>query len=314
MHELAQKLCNHAILQAGDKDVHEVKDAKFGCIEFYCEKLFGIFTLLADMPIPILIQQNISSDHVFLHTCEVVNLVPAQVTAPDTCSLFIRPCADGATMLRHFLKFSLPFQLTIIGYVICYLLGVFPGIDGSGPGGTEPAPTLLLKMPPTSLGWAFVMVSCLSFFSSFLGFYSQLTHFCFLTHIWLIFASSIAQLLSILVLFTKEKSSLSMLKSPRDPSEAKVLVRVEYGVFMSMFVMQLMVLALTCAVQSCWVREYEGLQAEREAMARKRSRRIAEVQEESMANAAKMAEFKAKELDEKVKSKYCQWMKTDVEA
>ncbi|KAK6941294.1 hypothetical protein RJ641_026671 [Dillenia turbinata] len=175
------------------------------------------------------------------------------------------------------------------------------------------APTLLLKMPPTSLGWAFVMVSCLSLFSSFVGFYSQLTHFCFLTHIWLLFASFIAQLLSILVLFTKEKSSLSMLKSPRDLREAKLLVRVECGVFVAMFVMQLMVLALTCAVHSCWVREYEGLEAEREAMTRKRSRRIAEVQEESMANAAKIAEFKAKELDEKVKSKYGQWMKTDVE-
>ncbi|GFS33779.1 putative membrane lipoprotein [Actinidia rufa] len=66
-------------------------------------------------------------------------------------------------------------------------------------------------------------------------------------------------------------------------------------------------------VHSCWVREYEGLEAEREVSAKKRSRRIARVQEESMANAAKIAEVKAKELDEKVKNKYGQWVKTDFE-
>ncbi|KAK6944746.1 hypothetical protein RJ641_025848 [Dillenia turbinata] len=155
------------------------------------------------------------------------------------------------------------------------------------------APTLLLKMPPTSLGWAFVMVSTSHSSHPFWFTARNLTHFCFLTHIWLIFASSIAQLLSILVLFTKEKSSLSILKSPRDPREAKVLVRVEYGVFMSMFVMQLMVLALTCAVQSYRVREYKDCKQRERLVARKRSRRIVEVQEESIANAAKMAVCKA---------------------
>ena len=59
--------------------------------------------------------------------------------------------------------------------------------------------------------------------------------------------------------------------------------------------------------------DYEELEAEKAASARKRSRRIAEVQEESMANASKMAEIKAKELDEKMKSKYGQWVKTDFE-
>ena len=77
--------------------------------------------------------------------------------------------------------------------------------------------------------------------------------------------------------------------------------------------MQFGVLIMTCAVHSCWVREYEGLEAEREVSAKKRSRRIARVQEESMANAAKIAEVKAKELDEKVKNKYGQWVKTDFE-
>lgn len=104
-----------------------------------------------------------------------------------------------------------------------------------------------------------------------------------------------------------------MIKSPRDPKEAKLLVRVECGALMAMFILQVMALALSCAVHSCWIRDYEGLEAEREAADEKRSRRIARVQEESMANAAKIAEIKAKEFDEKIKSKYGQWVKTDFE-
>ncbi|OIV99722.1 hypothetical protein TanjilG_26060 [Lupinus angustifolius] len=104
-----------------------------------------------------------------------------------------------------------------------------------------------------------------------------------------------------------------MLKSPRDPKEAKLLVRLECGAFMGMCMLQLMVLTLSCAVHSCWVKEYEDLEAQREVTAKKRSRRIARVQEESMANVNKNAEIKSKEFDEKVKSKYGQWVKTDFE-
>ncbi|EEF46281.1 conserved hypothetical protein [Ricinus communis] len=104
-----------------------------------------------------------------------------------------------------------------------------------------------------------------------------------------------------------------MLKSPIDPKEAKLLVRLECGILMAMLIMQVVVLALSCTVHSCWVREYEELEAEREATAKKRSRKIARVQEESMANAAKIAEIKANEFDDKMKSKYGQWTKTDFE-
>ncbi|KAG4929555.1 hypothetical protein JHK82_046619 [Glycine max] len=165
------------------------------------------------------------------------------------------------------------------------------------------APTILLKMPPTSFGMALLMVSGISLLSSFVGFYSPLTHFCYLTHISLLLASLIGQVLTILALFTKEKASMSLLKSPRDPKEAKLLVRLECGALMAMFMLQCVVLMLGCAVHSFWVKDYEELEAEKAASARKRSRRIAEVQEESMANASKMAEIKAKELDEKMKSK-----------
>ena len=172
------------------------------------------------------------------------------------------------------------------------------------------APTILLKMPPTSFGMAFLMVSGISLLSSFVGFYSQLTYLCFLTHTSLVLASLIGQVLTILALFTKEKASLSLLKSPRDPKEAKLLVRLECGALMAMCMMQLMVLVLSCAVHSCWVKDYEELEAEKEASARKRSKRMAKVQEESMANATKI---KTEELDEKMRSKNVKWVKTDFE-
>ncbi|PIN23096.1 hypothetical protein CDL12_04187 [Handroanthus impetiginosus] len=172
-------------------------------------------------------------------------------------------------------------------------------------------PIIALKMPPTSLGWAFLMVSTISMLSSFIGFYSQLTHFCYITHVSLLLSSSAAQLLGILALFTKEKSSLLMLRSPRDPREAKLLVRLECGVLMAMFVMQLGVVIVSCTVHSCWVREYEDLEAEKEAIDRKRRQRIARVQEEAMANAAKIAEVNAKELDERMKNKHVHWVKND---
>ncbi|KAH7852586.1 hypothetical protein Vadar_026755 [Vaccinium darrowii] len=175
------------------------------------------------------------------------------------------------------------------------------------------APIIVIKTPPSSFGLAFLLVSSTSLLSSFVGFYSLLTHFCFVTHLSLLLTSSIGQLIAILALFTKEKSSLSLLKSPRDPREAKLLVRLECGILMAIFVMQVGVLILTCAVHSCSVREYEGLEAEREATEKKRSRRIARVQEECMVNSEKIAEMKAMELDEKMKSKYGHWVKTDIE-
>ncbi|KAF7847289.1 hypothetical protein BT93_L3116 [Corymbia citriodora subsp. variegata] len=175
------------------------------------------------------------------------------------------------------------------------------------------APVILLRTPPTSLGLAFLVISSTSLASSFVGFYAHLTRFCFVTHVSVLLAALSGQVLGVLALFTKEAASLSLLGSRRDPREAKVLVRLECGVLTAMLLMEVVVLALTCAVHSCLVREYEGLGAERDATEKKRSMRMARVQEESTANAAKVAEVKAKELDERMRCKYGQWMKTDFE-
>ncbi|KAG9157423.1 hypothetical protein Leryth_010270 [Lithospermum erythrorhizon] len=176
---------------------------------------------------------------------------------------------------------------------------------------TSIAPTILLKMPPTSFGWAFIMVSSISIFSSFVGFYSHLTHFCLTTHVFLLLTSSFGQLIAIFGLFFKENSSLSKFKTTIGIREAKLLVRLECGVLMVMFAMQLVMLLLTCASNCCPVKEYDNLEAEKEAIARKRSKKIAKVQEESMANAVKMVEEKGKELDEKMNGQ--KWIKSELQ-
>lgn len=75
--------------------------------------------------------------------------------------------------------------------------------------------------------------------------------------------------------------------------------------------LQFVVLVLSCVVHSCLVKDYEELEAEKESLARRRSRRIAKVQEESTANIIKIDEIKDKEFDDKITSKYGQWVKTD---
>lgn len=85
---------------------------------------------------------------------------------------------------------------------------------------------------------------------------------------------------------------------------------------MAMSSIQVVVLVLSCVIHSCWVRDYEEIEAQKEANAKKRSKRIARVQEESMANVEKIQEVKAKEFDEKMKGKYGEkkWVKTDIES
>ncbi|XP_073105298.1 uncharacterized protein [Elaeis guineensis] len=175
------------------------------------------------------------------------------------------------------------------------------------------APIILLRFPPTSFGWALFIVSATTLLSSLLGFYSQLTHLCFITHISIILASSIGQALGFLSLFLRPDPSLRLLSSARSLREQKVLLKLEEGMILGMFMVQSAVLVSACIIQRWWVREYEGVEAEREVIARKRSRRMARVQEEAMANAAAMAEVKARALDEKMKNKYGQWMKNDIE-
>lgn len=77
---------------------------------------------------------------------------------------------------------------------------------------------------------------------------------------------------------------------------------------MAILMLQIVVLVLSCAVHSCWVKEYQELEAKAETSARRRSKRMARVQEEAMVNVSKIEEVKGMEFDEKMRSKYGQEM------
>lgn len=87
-------------------------------------------------------------------------------------------------------------------------------------------------------------------------------------------------------------------------------MKVEEALLLGMFLVQSLALVSACAVQRWWLRQYEEVEAEREASARKRSRRMARVHEEAIAN----AEAVARELEEKTRrSKEGRWAKNDFE-
>ncbi|KAL3747091.1 hypothetical protein ACJRO7_015948 [Eucalyptus globulus] len=112
-----------------------------------------------------------------------------------------------------------------------------------------------------------------------------------------------ARLLSILALFTSETLGLSPLRSQRNPKEAKVLVRLECGFG-----------GADDANHGRLLDEGQaGLGTQREKVEKKRSMRIVKVWEESMANLARIAEFKAEELDVRMRCEYGHCARTDYE-
>lgn len=96
--------------------------------------------------------------------------------------------------------------------------------------------------------------------------------------------------------------------SPRDPREAKALVRIECGVFMVMIPVQMMVLVLACVLHCYWVRDFEALDAESDLSYRRKYNTSVSTVEEAIGS-----DVKAMELEEKTKGEHVQWVKTDFE-
>nr|ABA18101.1 unknown [Olimarabidopsis pumila] len=165
-------------------------------------------------------------------------------------------------------------------------------------------PIILLRNHPTSLAVAFLTVSIVSLISSFVGASTHQSRSCFLARITLHVSSLTGQLMAVLMMFCREKHSLSLLISPRDPREAKALVRIECGVFMVMIPLQIMVLVLACVFHYYWVREFEGLDVERQGNTRVST--VVEVTKTS-------SDVKTMEMEEKMKGRHVQWVKTDFE-
>lgn len=78
---------------------------------------------------------------------------------------------------------------------------------------------------------------------------------------------------------------------------------------LGMFLMQSLALVTACTLRQRWVRQFEEMEDDREEAAGRRSRRMARVQEEAIANAAAAA----RELEEKLRNKKGQWVKNDLE-
>ncbi|GAV79938.1 LOW QUALITY PROTEIN: hypothetical protein CFOL_v3_23400, partial [Cephalotus follicularis] len=158
------------------------------------------------------------------------------------------------------------------------------------------APIILLKMPPTSFGLALL--------TSLVGFYSQLSHFCFMTDFSLLLTLLIG-LLNLLALLLKEKLSLSLSRSSRDSKNSHQLVHIILNeICISHFIRSIISLILFNNKYSINISSYKSIFLQRQQ--RRGAREWQECRKESMGNAAKLA-IATEEFDEKVRSKYGQW-------
>ncbi|ONK75070.1 uncharacterized protein A4U43_C03F13000 [Asparagus officinalis] len=165
-------------------------------------------------------------------------------------------------------------------------------------------PLLLLRTPPSSFGWALLAVSSTTLFSSLLSFF-HLTHsnLYFIVHLSLLLISSIGQTLSFFSLFLRPGPCLTFLGSSKSNREVRLLVMIEEGAIVGMFVLSSVALVLECFVQSWRVKEYEE-EEEEVADAKKRNRRMGKFRVESV------VDVEAQEEEERMKIKREEGVKT----
>lgn len=85
-------------------------------------------------------------------------------------------------------------------------------------------------------------------------------------------------------------------------AEVRILMKANAALLLVMFCAEMLVLILACSLQCCAPeREYEGLDVEKR---KGWGRKLAQVQEESIANATAMEEIHAAQFNDKFKQKY----------
>ncbi|GJN30446.1 hypothetical protein PR202_gb18754 [Eleusine coracana subsp. coracana] len=177
--------------------------------------------------------------------------------------------------------------------------------------GAALGPVFLLRPRPAPLGWALVSVHATTVLSALAALYAQLTHGCVAAHTGLALAALSSHALASLAFFLRHDHSLELLGSTRDRREQFVLVFLEELLLLGMFLVAAVALVATCVVSRRWAREYEAVETEKAAMAKKRGRKMARVQAESAA----AAEAGVKAVDEKVmrssSGKKVHWAKND---
>eukprot|EP00249_Psilotum_nudum_P001414 c13885_g1_i2 orf=213-863(+) len=138
---------------------------------------------------------------------------------------------------------------------------------------------LLLRLVPTPWGWGFVIFSCLSFFSGFVGCISANHKGCYSLHMFLIITSATVQGIVFLTLFSKSGMVLDHLESSRSDFDAKILLKLNAILLLGVFCTQLAVLVLACVVHHCEPMDYYDL----EWKDLRKGRNLARVQEEVIA-------------------------------
>lgn len=180
---------------------------------------------------------------------------------------------------------------------------------------------LALRIVPTAWGWGFLTFSFLSIASAIVGCISTSSvsargGMCYTLHIFIVIASICIQGTAFLLLITRPDAVLDKLRSNRSEYDGKIVLKVDAAVLLWVFCVQLVVLAMACILHHCEPTDYYVDLEGEVRMARRRSRRLSRVQEESIADAQAEAVLNAKKdnksesessrLHREMKEKYSQ--------
>lgn len=109
--------------------------------------------------------------------------------------------------------------------------------------------------------------------------------------------------LGFLLLFSRVEQTERRLKPTiRNEAEARILMKANAALLLGMFLVEMLALVLACSLQCCAAEGgYHGLDVEKR---KGWCRKLAQVQEESLANATAMEEIHAAQFNDKFKQKY----------
>jgi len=162
---------------------------------------------------------------------------------------------------------------------------------------------VLVRRSPTPWGWAFIAASAISVLSGVTGLSSHINRPCFALHVFFLLLSVAGQGLGFLMLFSRVDQTERRLKpTTGNEAETRILMKGNAALLLVMFCVEMLVLVLACSLQCCAAEgAYHGLDVEKR---RGWGRKLAQVQEESLANATAMEEIHAAQFNDKFKQKY----------
>lgn len=164
--------------------------------------------------------------------------------------------------------------------------------------------TLEIRRPPSSWGWAFIMVAILSMLSAVIACLSSFENSIkFFVHLFLLISSLIGQGACFLMPFAHTDLNSQYLSPHKFIPRSRTLLKSDAVLFICMFCIQLGVLILACAAYNCnFDDDFVDLEAS------KRRKRLAKVQQEASAETAERnKKDSAEQMDRKMDEKNGQW-------